>query len=140
MLAHQFLGQLDTKLHEAISANTAIKFAGGVSAKDARALAGELRTDPGFIEAQEKLSFAAFVKGTTRHAVPITIEPGQMERQPRLTEEQREDLKEAMRAKYAVHYTEARAEADRQRKPENAEDEPPENNDPPDTGEPMPWE
>ena len=140
LLAHQFLGQLDTKLHEAISANTAIKFAGGVSAKDARALAGELRTDPGFIEAQEKLSFAAFVKGTTRHAVPITIEPGQMEQQPRLTVEEREALRKAMRAKYAVHYTEARAEADRQRKPETAEDEPPEDNDPPDTGEPMPWE
>ena len=140
LLAHQFLGQLDTKLHEAISANTAIKFAGGVSAKDARALAGELRTDPGFIEAQEKLSFAVYVKGTIRHAVPITIEPGQMERQPRLNEEQREALRDDIRAKYAVHYTEARAAADRQNKPEAEEAEPPEENDPPDTGEPMPWE
>lgn len=140
LLAHQFLGQLDTKLHEAIAANTAIKFAGGVSAKDARALAGELRTDPGFIEAQEKLSFAAYVKGTARRAVPITIAPGQMERLPRLSEEQRTALKDAMRAKYAVHYTQARVAADRQSEPEEAEDGPTADDDPRDTGEPMPWE
>jgi hypothetical protein len=37
VLAHQYLGQLDTKLQDAFAANTAIKFAGGVSNKDARA-------------------------------------------------------------------------------------------------------
>ena len=31
VLAHQFLGQLEPRLHEAIAANTSIKFAGGVS-------------------------------------------------------------------------------------------------------------
>ena len=40
--AHQFLGQLDLKLQEAMSANTSIKFAGGVSAQDARTLSSEL--------------------------------------------------------------------------------------------------
>nr|WP_306263974.1 type IV secretory system conjugative DNA transfer family protein [Pararhizobium sp. IMCC3301] len=75
ILSHQFLGQLDTKLHEAIAANTAIKFAGGVSAKDARALAGDLRTDAGFIESQSKLHFAAFIKGQTERAVSLHIIP-----------------------------------------------------------------
>jgi hypothetical protein len=38
VLSHQFLGQLEPKLQEAFAANTTIKFAGGVSAKDARSL------------------------------------------------------------------------------------------------------
>ncbi|MCH8333191.1 hypothetical protein IIC65_04600, partial [Candidatus Sumerlaeota bacterium] len=33
VLAHQYIGQLDPKLQEAFSANTSIKFAGGVSAR-----------------------------------------------------------------------------------------------------------
>ena len=75
-LAHQYLGQLEPKLHEAIAANTAIKFAGGVSAKDARALAGELRTDAAFIEGQARLSFAAFIRGQHERAVSVAVQPG----------------------------------------------------------------
>ena len=71
ILAHQFLGQLEPRLHDAIAANTAIKFAGGVSAKDARALSNDLRTDAGFIESQEKFHFAGFIKGQTQRAVGI---------------------------------------------------------------------
>ncbi|MCP4184136.1 MAG: ATP-binding protein, partial [Hyphomicrobiales bacterium] len=106
VLAHQFLGQLDTKLQEAMSANTSTKFAGGVSAKDARAMAAELRTDPGFVEGQDKLSFAAFVKGSTRHAVSISIEAGKMENHDRLSDTELQMQREAMREQYAVHYTE----------------------------------
>ena len=36
ILAHQFLGQMDNKLQEAVFTNTSIRFAGGVSSKDAR--------------------------------------------------------------------------------------------------------
>ena len=135
VLSHQYLGQLEPKLLEAISANTAIKFAGGVSAKDARALAGDLRTDAEMIENQDRLSFAAFVKGVTRRAVSIRIEAGRMEKEPRMSEDERERLRERMREKYAVHYTEAREGS---ATPE-AEIEP-ERMDEPDTGEPMPWE
>ena len=106
VLAHQFLGQLDAKLLESISANTSIKFAGGVSAKDARAMAAELRTDPGFVENQDKLSFAAFVKGSTKHAVSISITPGEMESYDRLGDVKLQMQREAMREQYAVHYTE----------------------------------
>lgn len=105
VLAHQFLGQLDTKLQEAISANTSIKFAGGVSAKDARAMASELRTDAGFVENQDKLSFAAYVKSSTRHAVSISISPGLMESLPRLNEADKQAQRDSMRKQYAVHYT-----------------------------------
>ena len=156
ILAHQFLGQLDSKLYEAIAANTAIKFAGGVSAKDARSLAGDLRTDAGFIEAKDKLSFAAMVRGTTKSAVSIGVEPGQMEARPRLTEEESLAQRDAMRAAYAVHYSEiggdtaeenANEDAEGGAEPPKAEEaeatgepsEPP-NDDEPDTGEPMRWE
>ena len=139
-LSHQFLGQLDTKLQEAVFANTAIKFAGGVSAKDSRALAGELRTDASFIEGQEKLSFAAYIKGTTRHAVPIAIGPGQMENRPRMSAAQQVALKQNMRAKYAVHYSEARAHSAQTHAEKRANGDGGSSDVPPDSGEPMPWE
>nr|WP_295463823.1 ATP-binding protein [Mesorhizobium sp.] len=131
VLSHQYLGQLDPKLHEAIAANTAIKFAGGVSAKDARALAGDLRADAEMIESQERLSFAAYVKGVTKRAVSIHIKAGRMEAEPRMSAEERSQLRDVMRKKYAVHHTEARAQTER-RNPPDAPSEP-------DTGEPMPW-
>ncbi len=105
VLAHQFLGQLDPKLHEAIAANTSIKFAGGVSAKDARALANDLRTEAEFIERQSKLSFAAFIKGQTDNAVSLSIKPGQMEVQARMSEDDRDRVRERMRQHYGVHYS-----------------------------------
>ena len=145
LLAHQFLGQLDTRLYEAVAANTAIKFAGGVSAKDARTLAGDLRTDAGFIERQDKLHFAAMVRGTTKRAVSIAIEPGQMESQPRLTDEERQAQRDAMRAAYAVHYSEigcgqsGDAENAEGLRPPSSTSEPPQSGNV-DTGEPMKWE
>jgi len=142
VLAHQFLGQLDNKLLEAISANTSIKFAGGVSAKDARTMAAELRTEAGFVEGQDKLSFAAFVKGSTKHAVSISVTPGEMESLSRMSGAEKEMQRDAMREQYAVHYTEIN-------KSQSFEDDPndddTDNIDKPDdgleldNGEPMDW-
>jgi hypothetical protein len=136
VLAHQFLGQLDAKLQEAISANTSIKFAGGVSAKDARALAADLRTESSFVEGQDKLSFAAFVKGTTRHAVSISVTAGEMEAEPRMSAEDREKQRDTMRAKYAVHYSEVVKQAGQSAAVDDAEEEASTD---PDNDEPMPW-
>lgn len=129
VLAHQYLGQLDPKLYEAIAANTAIKFAGGVSAKDARTLSGDLRADAEMIEGQERLSFAAYVKGATRSAVSVKVTPGRMEAEPRMDAAARAQLRQTMREKYAVHHTELRRTS-----PDKAVEETK-----PDTGEPMPW-
>ncbi len=79
VLAHQYLGQLDPKLQEALAANSSIKFAGGVSAKDARALAPMMACAPELIEAQPKGSFAAFVRGVTKSALPLRFPLGHME-------------------------------------------------------------
>lgn len=103
ILAHQFIGQLDPKLQEAVSANTAIKFAGGVSAKDARTMAPMLYCEPSLIEAQPKGSFVAYVKGATSGGVPLQFPFGFMEQLPRMDEEQRTALQAKMRDRYAVH-------------------------------------
>lgn len=140
ILAHQFLGQLDGKLHEAIAANTAIKFAGGVSAKDARALSSELRTDPGFIEEQNRLSFAAFVRGVTKRAASIAITPGEMEKKPRMSGDEREAQRTAMRKIYAVHYSEIGQSVEDTQETASEDKGGPPDEPKPDSGEPMPWE
>ena len=106
VLAHQYLGQLEPKLQEAFAANTAIKFAGGVSAKDARALAPMLYCGPELIEAQQKGSFAAHVRGQTKAAVPLAFPFGYMEAMPQMGKADRAVLRETMRDRYAVHYSE----------------------------------
>jgi hypothetical protein len=106
VLAHQYLGQLDPKLQEAFGANTAIKFAGGVSNKDARALAPMLGCTPEFIESQPKGSFAASVRGLTTTALPLRFPLGHMEDMERMSGAERQALQEEMRRRYAVHYSE----------------------------------
>ncbi len=105
VLSHQFLGQLEPKLQEAFAANTAIKFAGGVSAKDARALAPMLYCQPEFIEAQPKASFAAHVRGQTKSAVPLQFRLGFMEQMPKMEKVEQNALRQRMRDFYAVHYS-----------------------------------
>ena len=106
VLAHQYLGQLEPKLQEAFAANTSIKFAGGVSAKDARALAPMLYCSPELIEVQPKGSFAAHVRGQTKSAVPLAFPFGHMEAMPRMDNAERTMLRQTMRDRYAVHYSE----------------------------------
>jgi hypothetical protein len=105
VLAHQYLGQLEPKLQEAFAANTSIKFAGGVSARDARTLAPMLYCEPALIEAQPKGSFAAHVRGVTKSALPLTFPFGHMEAMARMIREERDVLQQAMRDRYAVHYS-----------------------------------
>ena len=106
VLAHQYLGQLDGKLQEAFSANTSIKLAGGVSAKDARALAPMLYCQPDLIEAQPKGSFAAFVRGATASALPLSFPFGHMEAMDRMSQGQSSAVRAEMRSRYAVHISE----------------------------------
>jgi hypothetical protein len=106
VLAHQYIGQLDPKLQEAFAANTSIKFAGGVSARDARTLAPMLYCDPALIEAQPKGSFAAHVRGVTKSALPLTFPFGHMEAMDRMSPDQRDALQQAMRERFAEHYSE----------------------------------
>lgn len=106
VLAHQYLGQLEPKLQEAFAANTSIKFAGGVSNKDARSLAPMMACTPEFIDEQPKGSFAAHVRGVTKSALPLKFPFGHMEEMQQMTSVEHQELLGAMRHKYAVHYSE----------------------------------
>jgi len=101
IMAHQFLGQLTFGLSEAFEANTSIKLAGGVSARDARALAGQMSADPDLIQRQPKGTFATFVRGLTERAVPISFPFFVLERMPKATNAERESIREYSRKNYA---------------------------------------
>ena len=75
VLAHQFLDQATPRLRASLASNTGSKFASGLSAGDARAVAADMRTTADFILAQPKLQFAAYIAGVTPQAISIPIKP-----------------------------------------------------------------
>lgn len=107
IVAHQYLTQLSQDILDSLHANTSIKFAGGVSDRDAHALARNMRTTPDFLESQTKGSFAAYVRNFTPNAVSLRIPFGQLEAQDRMTAEEAGALRDRMRAQYAVPFAEA---------------------------------
>jgi len=90
-LAHQTLDQLSPRLRAGILANTSFKCAGGVSSKDARALADELHTTAEVIEGMrrrhDRTEFAAWLKHRTPSAIRLDVPLGYLERQPTLPDE-----------------------------------------------------
>jgi len=101
VMAHQYLGQLTSGLQEAFEANTSIKLAGGVSARDARALAGQIATNAEKIQEQPKGTFATYVRGLTQNAVPISFPFFVLEKLPRTTKEERVAILQHSRDCYA---------------------------------------
>jgi hypothetical protein len=103
-LAHQTLDQLSPRLRSAIHSNTSMKCAGGVSAKDSRALADELHTTSDFIESMRRrgsrTEFAIWLKNQTPHAIRLSVPLGFVEGQPILTDEEFDELLEANRERY----------------------------------------
>ena len=95
-VAFQNLHQLSTNIQHRIIGSTAIKcFAG--NAKDARALAEDMKTDSETLMQAGKLHFAIHERGGRAQMVPI--QPGVLDKLPR-----RDDLKQLLaenRAKYA---------------------------------------
>ena len=112
VLAHQYLSQLEPKLQDAFAANTAIKFAGGFSGREARSVAAMMGCDPSLIETQPKGSFAATLRGLTPTAVPLRFPFGVLEDIETQSKAEQEALRQAMRARYAVHYSELRRPGD----------------------------
>lgn len=114
-LAHQTLDQLTPRLRSALLSNTSIKCVGGVSAKDARALADELHTTPAFIESMRrrggKTEFAVWLKQRTPQAIRLSVPLGYLERQSMLTEEAYDTLIAANRDRYCGSAAAARLPA-----------------------------
>ncbi|MDU8913929.1 type IV secretory system conjugative DNA transfer family protein [Aestuariicoccus sp. MJ-SS9] len=101
VMAHQYLGQLTSGLQEAFEANTSIKLAGGVSARDARALAGQMSCDADLIQRQPKGTFATYVRGLTDRAVPISFPFFVLEGLPRATKPEVDAIRQHSRERYA---------------------------------------
>ena len=100
--AHQYLEQCTPSLKASLAANTAIKLAAGVSTSDARSLAPDMRTTQDFILAQPKLHFACHIRNVTPQAVSIPIEYGRLEKEPRLSDDEYEDMRERNREEVSL--------------------------------------
>jgi Type IV secretion-system coupling protein DNA-binding domain len=101
-LATQDLSHIPTELRSSIFSNTSIKFAGGVSANDARSLASDMRTDADFLLAQKKLNFACFVRNHTAKAGRIKVEVGVLERELQLGEDDYQSFRQRNRERVAA--------------------------------------
>jgi hypothetical protein len=105
LFAHQHLDQLTPSLRAAVAANTSIKLAGGVSDKDARALAADMRTTSEFIGSMRKhahsTEFTCFVRNYTGNALRLQIPFGSLEKAPRLSMDEHTALIDRNRRRYA---------------------------------------
>jgi len=103
VLAHQYLDQLAGGLRASIASNTSVKFAGGVSDRDARSVAPDMRTTPTFVLEQRKgakeTRFACYLRNVTGAALSLAVPFGTMEREPTMSDEAYQKLLDANRAR-----------------------------------------
>jgi hypothetical protein len=106
IFAHQNLDQLGAGLRSSVLASTSIKFAGGVSAKDAGVLNAELRCSADFLMSQKKernhTEFACHVRNYTEKALSVRIPLGYVEALPALDASEQKLLLEENRALYSA--------------------------------------
>lgn len=96
-LAHQFFGQMSQELRSSVAANTATKYAGGLSAADARTAAADMRTTPEFLLAQERLNFACYIRNVTKTATAVPVKLGVLDKEPKVSEEEYRAFRERNR-------------------------------------------
>ncbi len=112
-IAHQFLDQLAPGLRASVMSNPAIRFAGGLSAKDASALKEDMRTSSEFLLAARKRAnateFACFVRNLTPTATSYTLPLGQAEREPKMWDVSYERLLDRIRSEVAAPIAETDA-------------------------------
>jgi hypothetical protein len=116
-IAHQFLDQLTPALRASVLTNPAIRFAGGLSAKDAASLQDDMRTSSEFILGMQKKSkssqFACFVRHLTPAALPFDLALGQAEHQEKMQNGDFEKLLSRIRAQVAAPISETMHHATR---------------------------
>jgi len=105
IFAHQNMDKLSANLRSSVLASTTIKFAGGLSAKDAGTLDSEFRTDADFLLGMKKgkfhTEFACYVKNYTNKALAVTIPLGFLENQPKITAAEYAELEDRNRELYS---------------------------------------
>lgn len=102
ILANQYLSQISQGVLESLFANTSIKFVGGVSDRDAHAIARELRCAPAFIQQQPTGSWAAYIKNYTPTALSLKIPFGTMEALDTMGEAEQLTVRQHVRSRYAA--------------------------------------
>lgn len=111
--AHQFLDQLTVSQRGSVLANTSLKLAGGVNAKDAKVLATEMGCRPEFLQVMQKADdaseteFALWVRNSIRKAVKVTVPIGTMGKLPRMTELDFAAVKQRNRELYCWEYADS---------------------------------
>lgn len=100
------MSQMSQSLQGIVAGNTSIKVAGGVSDKDARALAPDMRTTPDFLTNLQKnersAQFAAYIRNKTVRAVHIDVPFGVLEKKPRVTGEEHAALLVRNKERYSA--------------------------------------
>lgn len=86
-LAHQHFGQMTSELRASVASNTATKYAGGLSAQDARSAAADMRTDADFLLAQERLSFGCYIRNVMKAPTTVQARVGTLAKEQQATEE-----------------------------------------------------
>lgn len=108
-LAHQYLDQLDTGGRSSVLANTSIKAAGGMNAKDAKTLASEMRVTSDYLQAMKKTDygsdFAFWMKHDLPNAIKVNVPFGHLESLDRMNNVSFEALLEQNRDQYCWRYT-----------------------------------
>lgn len=106
LFAHQSLSQTSTSLTNIIAGNTSIKVAGGISDRDARALAPDMRTTVEHLTNLKKTDrsaqFMAYIRNKTGRALTIEVPFGLLEAQPKMTAAEHAALIARNRARYSA--------------------------------------
>ena len=107
-LAHQYLDQLDTSGRSSVLANTSIKAAGGMNAKDAKILASEMRVSSDYLQAMNKTNygsdFAFWMKHDLPSAIKVNVPFGHLENLDRMNAADFQELLERKRETYCWRY------------------------------------
>lgn len=106
VFAHQHLDQLGSELRASVLSSTSIKFAGGVSAKDAALLDAELRCQSDFLLSQKKnaahTEFGCYIKNYTANAISVRIPLGYVDELPAIDAAAYKQLLAANRERYTA--------------------------------------
>ena len=110
VFANQYVDQMPPSLRASVAANTSIKMAGGVSDRDARALAADMRTNSEFLIGQRKdrsapsrwTQFACHIRNYTSNALSLEVPLGSLEQLEMMDAAALARVKALNRSRYAA--------------------------------------
>lgn len=100
-IGHTKLIDLSDETAAALEGLTSSKYMADIRPQDASRLARSLRCEPEFIQNQPQGTFAAYIKGATTTALPLTFKPDALKAYTRMEDEEFEQVRWKMREQYA---------------------------------------